>query len=197
MGDMPDNKTIILRSVIVLCVMGIFFGIIAFANNQGRKENTDKIIVHSAYDTSEEISQYTDAEIEENETEVRMISKKEYNVDGEEMTLALFEKNEDISFYTSANVKSEEKAAVMLITLKSTFEDLGVVDYSISIHFGELYLLYKNTKDGVTVVGDNRDGTTALQFPDWVPEKLTMSETDFSSYTEEILSALKDFGEIN
>lgn len=129
--------------------------------------------------------------------EINTIKNKTYEIDGEELILALQESEGEITFTSYAHVKSENKASLMLAVLKSSFDELGdsIDGYNITIFFGDLYVSYITTESGFIAMGKNRDGSTSISFPDWVSSELKMSEEDANAYVGDILDALKNFSE--
>lgn len=124
---------------------------------------------------------------------LNIISQKEYEIDGEKVSVSFEEKNNKIKINTYGYTKTEEKACLMLTVFKTSFDELGVDEYSITIFCGELFLSYAMTDGEIYISGNNKDGSMTLSMPDWIVSEFTMPEEEINSYASEILSVLKEF----
>lgn len=124
-----------------------------------------------------------------------IISQKEYEIDGEKISISLEENNGKIEITVWANAKTEEKACLMLTVLKTSFDKLSTDGYNITILCGKLSVSYIMIDEEIYISGNNKDGSFTLSMPDWVVSEFSMSEEEINSYASEILMVLKDFGE--
>lgn len=132
---------------------------------------------------------------EEKENEEKsLVSKKEYEIDGEKFLIAFFGDESDFEIYISAIAKTEEKAALILTTIDSLFKE-SVDEYSININCMDYNVSYMKNKEKTIVTGTNKDGTASTSMPDWLPSELTMPEQEMTEYNSEIKNAIKDFFE--
>ncbi len=153
----------------------------------------DEAIKENEQIQSQETSENEIEEVETEKTDANLIAKGEYKVDGEDLTVVLYENDGNLEFYVHGNVKTEQKAGVMLADFQSYFEKLKMENYTITINFGELFISYMKTKDDLYVFGYNRDGSASLSAPDWFPSELTMSDEEFNDFVKEIDKCFDDF----
>lgn len=193
--ELPNTKTIIKRSAIVIIVILLCLGFMAYKNyfNQKRQREIDESTISSMASEEMDIEE-TESEKSKEESETNIIFQKEFLVDNQRLTLFLSEEDENLEINAWGNADTEEKATLMLVVFISAFDDLNI-DYSIFIMCGEKSVLYSKSAGSIIVSGSNKDGSPTLSMPDWVVSEFTMSEEELNNYSAEILTDIKEFGE--
>lgn len=193
--ELPSTKAIIKRSVIVMIVILLCFGVMAYKNyfNQKRQREIDESTRNSMASEEMDIEETKNEKTEE-ESKTNIFFQKEFMVDNQRLTLFLSEEDENLEINAWGNADTEEKATLMLAVFKSAFDDSNI-DYSIFIMCGEKSIMYLKRAGSIIVSGSNKDGSPTLSMPDWVVSEFTMPEEKFNNYSAEILTAIKEFGE--
>lgn len=127
-------------------------------------------------------------EVEEEKEEINIISRKEYELDGEEVTIILDEDDGNYKVTVFGYANTEEKASILLTSLSTHMKG---IDYSISVRYEELFMTV--TSDG-TIAGVNRDGSVSYSAPDWYgfPEEENLTEEQ-KEYFQDIIKIEEDF----
>ena len=117
-----------------------------------------------------------------------MIFYKDYELDGEKVTISLNETEDDLEVSILGKSKTEEKASLLLTIISS---DMKEISHSISVFCGDLYMMKPS---GGTVFGINRDGSVSFSAPDWYgfPDEEDATE-ELKDYMKSVKEAEKDF----
>lgn len=124
-----------------------------------------------------------------------ILFKKEYEIDGENISISMDEENEKLGMNIFAHAKDEEKACIMLACYITLLDDIEPDKYNLVIMVGEKSVMYFKDGEKITISGNNKDGSLSLSAPDWIVTEFTMSEDEMNSFTDEIINTMKDFGE--
>lgn len=141
-------------------------------------------------------------EIEEKEKdELNILYNEKYIVDGEEVSMILGEEDGKINLTFFGETEDKEKAYLMFVTFLAECKNIEkLVDiYSVVINCGDLNITYITSESGSNIVGTNKDGSTTLGKPDWIPEdisELTMKESDIEKYLLQLDSKIMEFGKL-
>lgn len=161
------------------------------------KENGDYNTVWSFMDyaKNEIEKENSSIEPESEEGKLNVIYSEKYKVDGEDVGMALSENNGGFDFSIIGHANTEEKASIMLATYINKLEKLTSLDsYRVCAFCGERFATYSKDSDGKTnTYGTNADGSMAFSSPDWLKTEITMSDSEFNIYVDELIAKLDDF----
>lgn len=146
------------------------------------EENNGKEII-----TTEESEETEEIENKENE-EINVIFHKDYEVDGEKVTISLDEIEDNLKVVVYGEANTEEKASLLLTTFSA---DMKEINYSISVKCKDLFML--TTSEGM-VSGINRDGSMSFSAPDWYGFSNNVDLTEeLKDYIQNVQEVEKDF----
>lgn len=131
--------------------------------------------------------------------ELEVISKKEYTVDGDNISFSLTKRGDKITFTVDGDAKVEEKAYLIYGAVLVEFENLQNEFYecSANIHYGDLYVLHSQYEATSVISGLNRNGDFVMELPDWLDkdmDNLNLSEEKLENYILELEKTMQDFG---
>lgn len=129
------------------------------------------------------------------ESDANVLFQKEYEVDGEEVSLSLDENNGKTSINVFGYAENEEKATVLFATCLSVLKKVGVDNFNISVFCGELSALYMSADDKNYIIGTNKDGSYTHSMPDWLVTEFTTPEEKLEAYSKKITKVLNSFAE--
>lgn len=173
--------------------------LVGCGNSGVSQEEYDKVVAEK--DSLQK--ELDEKESEQNaESETNIIFNEKYLVDGEEVSIILGETDKEISLAMYGHAKDREKAYLMFATFLAECKNVEklLARYSVVVNMEELNITYMTTDNGYAVMGKNKDGTTVLKKPDWIPEELselTMVESEIESYILELDSKILEFGEMS
>lgn len=169
-----------------------------FKTMQSKGQGTDGIISKAdAENIDSAVENFASEYLKYGELEV--ISKKEYTIDGDDISLSVTKRGENITLEVEGNAKTEDKAYLMYAATLVDFQNLKseLYERSAKISYDDLYVLHLQYKESTVISGLNRDGELVMDVPDWLDKEtdnLDMTKEKAENYILEFENALQDFG---
>lgn len=166
------------------------------SNNEMDKDaNNNKSDSKNSID-DEILDSESSGESSENESRLttNYLKTKEYELDGEKISIFLTESDSKYRILVSANAINEEKASLILATFVADLKKIDSIDgFDISIFCNDLLVTYLTTETGYIISGTNTDGTTVLTTPDWIVSDFALSTDEINNLASQIDQFLIDF----
>ncbi|KAI4446174.1 hypothetical protein C823_000692 [Eubacterium plexicaudatum ASF492] len=169
-----------------------------FKEMQSKGDGADSIVSKAdAENIDRAVESFASKYLEDGELEV--ISKREYTIDEDSISLSITKRGEKVSLEVDGNAKTEDKAYLMYAAILVDFQNLKSEFYECSakISYDNLYVLHLQYNTSTVISGLNSDGEFVMDVPDWIDkdmDNLNTPKEKAESYLLEVENALQDFG---
>lgn len=169
-----------------------------FKEMQSKGQGADGIISKAdAENIDSAVESFASKYLEDGELEV--ISKGEYAIDGDNISLSITKRGEKVYLELDGNAKTEDKAYLMYAAILVDFQNLKSEFYECSakISYDNLYVLHLQYNTSTVISGLNSEGELVMNVPDWIDKdmgNLNTPKEKAESYLLEVENALQDFG---